>query len=503
MPDPGTGPLRPNPPTPPTEPVEVRRVSIGQWAVISLGFLLPVLWTSSVFNWFTTPKAALALVALGPGLVVLVWLAARRDPPAIAAVAFLGVATLSTLLAHEPMMSLLGEYLSENGLLMTAACVSFWALGRTIDDRARPMLVLALVAGAFVNAAVAWLQMSTDLGIQALGQYQGRAEGLTGNPVFLAALCSAALWLVAARERTAARPLVWWGTATLLVGAVELSGSRIALVVVVGIFVWHTVLHLRDHRKGRAGALVAAALVGLILAMAISSSASASGRVSEQSSSGLGSRVALWRSGFTALEDRPLLGYGPGRFLGASSPHRTLEIARYEGPDTLYSDAHNLIVEYSVSTGIVGITLLGAWVFLSARRGRGPLLGFCVVALLIGLLEPQDVGVTPLIALALGGAMARAPNPRLRDAPPAIGRIALACGAALAVARPPGGRSAAHRGRALRASPCDGLRVAARCRPAMVAAVAGDPRLARRIVPALGRAVEHEAVGAPTRGDPS
>jgi O-antigen ligase len=410
-----------------------RDVRLGQWAVIALVFLIPTIWTSSAYNWFTTPKVALALIALGPGLVVLVWLAAaQRDRPALAAVAFLVAASASTLLAHEPLLSLVGEYFSQNGLVLTAACVSFWALGRTIDERARHMVVLALVAAAFVNAAVAWLQMSTGLGIQALAPYEGRAQGLTGNAVYLAALCAAALWLVASEARRSARPLAWWGTAALLAGAVELSGSRIALVLVVGVLIWHAVLDLRDRRRVRAGALIAAGLLGLMLAMAISSSGGASDRVSEQSSSGLGSRVALWHSGLTALEDRPLLGYGPGRFQAASSPHRTLEIAHYEGPDVLYSDAHNLIVEYAVSTGLVGISLLGLWVVLSARRCRGSLLGFCVVAVLIGLLEPQDISVTPLIALALGAAMLRAPNPQLRDAGRTAGRCALVCGAVLA-----------------------------------------------------------------------
>jgi hypothetical protein len=99
----------------------------------------------------------------------------------------------------------------------------------------------------------------------------------------------------------------------------------------------------------------------------------------------------------------------------------------------LYSDAHNLVVEYAVGTGLVGLALLATWLILSARRARGPLAGFCAVAAAVALLQPVYIGITALVALALGAAMTRAPNPRLTDAPRA-GRVAVALGVVLAVA---------------------------------------------------------------------
>jgi hypothetical protein len=179
--------------------------------------------------------------------------------------------------------------------------------------------------------------------------------------------------------------------------------------------------------------LVLVGVAGIVLAMAVGSSSSTTARAATAGSSGLGTRAQMWGSSLEALEDRPLLGYGPGRYASVSSPRRTLEIARYEGPDVLYSDAHNLVVEYAVATGILGVALLGTWLFLSARRVGGPLGGFCVVAALVGLLQPQYVGLTALVALVLGAAMARAPTPRLSDAPRA-GRVALIVGAVLALA---------------------------------------------------------------------
>jgi hypothetical protein len=178
--------------------------------------------------------------------------------------------------------------------------------------------------------------------------------------------------------------------------------------------------------------LVLVGIVGIVLAMAVGSSGTTTARAGTAGSSGLGTRAEMWKSTLEALPERPLLGFGPGRYVSVSSPRRTLEIARYEGPDVLYSDAHNLVVEYAVATGVLGLGLLGAWLVLSARRVVGPLGGFCVIAAIVGLVQPQYVGLTALTALALGGAMARAPTPRLADAP-RWGRAAVALGALLAV----------------------------------------------------------------------
>jgi hypothetical protein len=114
--------------------------------------------------------------------------------------------------------------------------------------------------------------------------------------------------------------------------------------------------------------------------------------------------VHTWGDGLAALSERPVLGYGPARFFAASAPRTGLESARYTGGDLLYGDAHNVAVEYLVTTGILGFGLGLAWVLAAARRSGGPLAGFGAVVLVTMLFEPQYVGLTPLVALAFGAA---------------------------------------------------------------------------------------------------
>jgi O-antigen ligase len=377
------------------------------WFGLLLGayaFLAAVAWSNRVFNWFTTPKAALALCVLGPGLVALIWLLTRRDRPAIAAAVFLGLAALSTGLADEPMMSLFGEYFTMNGLLFVALLLCLWALGRTARGRVR-FVESALLAGAVVNAAVAWLQASTDLGVEGLALFEGRSGGLTGNPVFLAGLCSAGLWLALARERSSNRPFVYLLLAGFLAGAVELSGSRTALVVMLAIVAWFAVAHSRRRDWARAGFVVLAFVVGFAVSQVPNlSESSGAERVSADASSGLAPRIRLWQAALEGVVDRPLLGYGPGRSVAATTAHRSLTTARYEGPDVLYSDAHNFLVEELATTGVLGFAAFLGWLVLAGRRARGALAGFAVIGAITMLFEPQSLALTPLVLLAFGAA---------------------------------------------------------------------------------------------------
>jgi tetratricopeptide (TPR) repeat protein len=141
--------------------------------------------------------------------------------------------------------------------------------------------------------------------------------------------------------------------------------------------------------------------------------------------------VENWKEGVQAALDRPLTGYGPGRWRAATSSRRTLDVAR-QGPDRLYADAHNLPIEYLATTGFVGAGLLVAWltaVALGLRRSVRPELAAAALALLVAhALEPMHMTITPLMLLLAGAAGAR-PDP---DAPPGV--VGLRAGQAVLVA---------------------------------------------------------------------
>jgi O-antigen ligase len=345
------------------------------------------------------------LVILLGGLAVPILLAAllaERTAVVLSAAAFLAWATLSTAVAHAPAAAFWGSFVWGTGLVYVAALVTTWLVGSATDDRGRSLTEHAFLVAVAVNAAIAVAQVAFNLEKASLDLKEGRAFGLQGNAVYLACLMVGGLWLVA-HQRT--RLLVAVPLTAAFAAALQVSGARSGvLVAVVGLAVAAT-------RSWRRAAVLSVALgAGLALAgtlpiQHVRSTTSATARLAE-GSGGVGVRLEAWMSATHAIADRPLTGAGPGRFQAATSRYRTLKFARLEGPGRLYRDAHNLLVEYATTTGIVGVACLIAWLAFALRRTgiRTPLAAAGAGMLLIHLVEPQSVGLTPVAFLLIGAA---------------------------------------------------------------------------------------------------
>lgn len=386
----------------PAEPAD----QLGLLGVFA-AFLLPVACSPQVIDTFWAPKAAACLLLVGPGLVALAHLVRIGSRPATLAMLFLGAATASTLASGNVAASVTGAANWGTGLLFVASVTGAWALGVVATDDRRRQMAAAFVAAVAVNAVLAWLQANAMAPDFLSGS--GRAFGLTGNPVQLGALSAAGIWVLArwvGRERRSLRLL---GLVVLVAGAAQLSGGRSA----VGLSVLAVLAALAGAGRRRGAALLAAVALGFLAApvWAGAGAVTGSGRaVGAESTSQIDTRLGFWKIGAAAMADRPVLGWGPGRFRAATGPRYTAAVS--EGGVTVYMDAHNWIVEYGVSTGLLGLGLLLAWLTVAGRAARGPLAGVAVTVGLFTLVEPQFVGITP-VALLLLGASTPTPGPRL------------------------------------------------------------------------------------------
>jgi O-antigen ligase len=393
--------------------------------------LVPLLFSTVVAGPFWSPRYALLAVEAAVGLPVLVALL-RSDsrPPAAAALAFAAWALLSFAFAPHRALAFWGSFLWGTGLLFVLALAGLWAVGVSAGAQGTRWVERGLLIGAGLNAGVALLQMLVDLSSYQLWTFDGRASGLWGNPVYLSGFLVGAVWLVACRF--AARPVPWGGFAVLLAAALQVAGGRfgLGLLAFVVLGIWRAA-------GTRASVALAACLgAGLLIGVGIAQvhgGVSAASRASVATASGVRPRLESWWSARHAVARRPVLGHGPGRYRAATGRDRTFRLARTEGPDRLYADAHNLVVEYAVSTGVPGVALLGAWVVLAVRRAgwRAPLAGCALLVLAVHLVQPQNVGLTPLAFLALGAAapLRAPPRPLL---PATVRILAVAPAAALA-----------------------------------------------------------------------
>ena len=403
--------------------------------------LVPIAYLPFVDAPFWSPKVAVLLPGAAVGLTCVPALLrsdARRATRA--GVALLVVASLSAVLSADVGQAVFGHYNAGTGLVFLFAIVGMWALGTSTTAAGRRRVLLGLVAGVGASAAVAVLQVVVDLGVPFLGIAEGiRPTGLAGNPVHLAALAGGVVALAATRVvATSPRWLVVMGAGAVVV---QLSGSRFALLtlplVVLGLLV------RRGWRPAAAAALVV--VVGLALGSGTPTrgvqETSSTERLTTTTASGGGvsARTETWLSARHSIAEHPLLGVGPGRFRAATSPHRSLELARIERPEILYEDAHNLVVEHVTTIGALGLAALVSWLGLALVRAREPATAaFAVAVLVLHLVQPQGVGTTPLLLLALGASAGGAATVQARGRrtvllPAAAGLVALAASGALLV----------------------------------------------------------------------
>jgi len=410
------------------------RPGVDELVACATVLLLPVVFHPSALASFWSPKAAVLLVAGGLGLSRVPQLL-RSDlrAPTLAALAFAGVATASAALSPRPVEATFGVYNWGTGLVFVVCLLGVFALGASAGDGRR--LGSALVAGCAISGTAAVLQTITTLPIDVLDAGD-RAIGLVGDPVQLGTIGCLGLALCAWR---ATESWPWLLGVAGFATTVQLSGTRAALAV--GIVALVAIGVARAPR--RLGHLVAAATAGFLLGTALAASSgqpvdTATSRgldgtaLSAAAGGGLRVRGEVWLSSRHAVADRPLLGAGPGRFRAATSPYRTEAMVRAEGP-ALFTDAHNLGVEYLVTTGVLGLAALVGWLVLAVRRARGPLLGVTLTALAAMATQPQSVSTTPLLFLALGAA-ASVTLPRPSALASVAAPVATFVGAAAAIA---------------------------------------------------------------------
>jgi O-antigen ligase len=413
----------------------IPRVRPGEWAIVAYAGGLLVLGLSNVSGFYWTPKAALLLVALVPGLVALTRLVAARERAAIAAAAFLGISALATVLSPSPLLSLVGLYIESSSLLFVAALLGSWALGRGLSAPAARVLGSVVIAAGVANAVMAWLQMSSSFAGGMFDKFDGRAPALLGNPVHATAFLVGAFALAVERLQSGdALPrgarVGYLAAAALFASGVQLSGGRTGLVLLalVGLRAllrigWRTTAILAV--VGAVGVLAASAT--------FTSDTGAASRLASSGGSSIDGRLDRWRTALPAIEARPMLGIGPGLYRRATSPHSTVAAARAFGPDTLYQDGHNLVVQYAVTTGLLGLAALACWLALAGIGVRGELVWFVLFAGLSLLLQPEFVGLTPVLALALGAASTRPAVPPGRGSRPVV-IVGLVLGLVAAVA---------------------------------------------------------------------
>ena len=135
-----------------------------------------------------------------------------------------------------------------------------------------------------------------------------------------------------------------------------------------------------------------------------------------------GGRVDWWLAGWHAVRERPVLGWGAGRFRSAIQGELSFAHIAANGDSQAIPDAHNIFVSMAVELGVPGMVLLIAFGLCVARRASGVYALALIAVPIIWLLQPIAL-TTVIVYMVLLGIAVTTSGPSGVATQPDLGRL--------------------------------------------------------------------------------
>lgn len=327
-----------------------RRLDLRSLTVLLLClFVFTIPWEKGLWvgSLGTIAKAA-GMAAFLCGAASVALRRTMRPPPLalMAAALFVAWSALSWLWSVDPAATL------SRSATFAQLLAMFWLLWEFCRSPERQrLLMMCFVLGALTGAVIAYVRYALNL-----QTYYRRyaATGFDPNTFGLMMALAVPIALYLAFRTPGLRRCWLYLAALVLMGAVVLSASRTALLVVFLVFLF-PLLRWRQLRWPDRSA-VAALLLLLSLGLAQWAPAPARQRLStipaEITTGTLNSRKQIWKAGARAWLEHPVLGVGAGAYPEAVVPW----LGRPTAPGMI-NVAHNTFLSVLVEGGLIGLAL--------------------------------------------------------------------------------------------------------------------------------------------------
>jgi putative inorganic carbon (HCO3(-)) transporter len=373
---------------------------VAWWSLLGMVFLVPVAMSNLTFLGFSLPftydqfdivkvflQRVLGLIALGAWAWDLLRRGGkvRRTPIDWVILALLVWVAITTVTSIDWPTALFGKPRRYEGLLSFANYALIYFLVLQFADRAARVRALArslffssvIVAGYGVLQFVGW-----DPVLWGTLPFEAqRAFSTYGNPDllggFLIFSVTVALGLALAEENLVWRLAYWTGFGlnglALIVAFTRGAwiGGAVGLVV-LSIVAWRHRARMRRLDWIPAG--VSAALGVGVIWRSLSSPNDVMNfgkRLASifQLSGGSGqTRTEIWQAAFTAIKERPLLGWGADTFRLVFPKFKPVEYVRDAGGTSVADNAHNYPLQLATGVGIPGLLMMyGIFVWAGVR----------------------------------------------------------------------------------------------------------------------------------------
>lgn len=356
--------------------------------LLLLLFLLPLVFSPSLYRSFETAKAS--LLRMGIVLLLLGWSIIyvkekgfhffSLTPIIRALLLFLLSFFLSTVLSIEPTLSIFGTHDRQFGLigLLAITCFSLLLIeGINRGGKKNSVLRVMVLSGTIFSLYGLLQYFGLDL-ISWSNAFGNRPSSTLGNPVFLGEVLAMTIPFALSLcyyERSWRMKNIWILSLLVQFGGLLVSQTRGAwiavLVSIPTFFLIEPFLYRKTEKNFRKKLISSLLILSLILSLGISClllktefryRAASILQLKEHS------RIYLWRDSLKVIREHPILGSGPETFRLSFMPHKSLELARME-KNVNWDNPHNNYLNLWASTGTLGIITYLFLLFCCFRAG--------------------------------------------------------------------------------------------------------------------------------------
>jgi hypothetical protein len=369
--------------------------------LVTLASLCVGFYPMLLFRSFTGSLVALLLLAPF-GLLLLLRTVRDGERAAVAALTIVLWIVVAALFTGAPLLAVKGTVGRESSGLIVILVLCAWAYARGMSPAAReiaPYLAIGLLA---VNGLAGVAQVVFDVNDGPLPLQLGRAVGFASSSVYFGALMAAGAVLAASLNRLPVwvriALIAWFGAAS------NLSGTRVATIAGAIILVVHAIAVGRGSAVWERVARPVAFVAGTFVASVVGPWFSDVHNATTRGTTGGGERLQAWRYGASAVLDRPIGGWGFGRFRAATQARFSPEFVHNSAFDDVrqaWFDAHNVIVNTAVSIGIVGLVIV-LWFVWESRHVSAPVAWFAATMALTWMAQPAGLAPLALVAILWG-----------------------------------------------------------------------------------------------------
>lgn len=400
----------------------------ARWCILAIVAVIPLISSVSYTGdpwdiWKVTALRMLVVAALAGWILTnlhsekITILRSKTDIPLIM---LLMIGFISSLLAHDKIVSFFGQYLRYEGWTTWLCYVLvFWLTSQIFnDDLWIARLINTWLGIAAIMAGYGVLQhFGLDFRTwEKTGPFEVfRSFGTIGNPLGFSAYLALSLPLSLYKvieEKSKEDKFLFFAIAATIIAGIFFSFSRagwIAVVVSMLAFIPAMLLDIDRSKRwlilgaGLAAFIAIITLLGLMPSGVQGRSALEHGVniFSDITGGSSASRLHLWGLTIKAILQHPLLGYGYDTYKELSTRFLDLQQFRLE-PNTVYDRPHSNILQVAFSTGLIGLfaylwfiaAVLAVWISSIREKSRNGILISALAAGCIAYLIAVQFGFT-------------------------------------------------------------------------------------------------------------